>query len=123
MAAIPIGVTVPGWPENTWAIEFPTPPASWTYRDAMVFIGTMARCVPPRVAGDCEYVLEDSGDGIVIRVIRAGKGEAHTYSPIGIPAGVRSQLMPAAEPATLSLDDAARRLCESIVLKPMGGAV
>src|SRR5262245_2304930 len=125
VSAIPIGVTVPGWPENTWAIEFPTPPRSWTHHDAIVFIGTMSRCVPPRVAGDCEYVLEDSTDGILIRVTRPGMGEARTYAPLGIPADVRRQLMPGVQrtPQVLSLDDTDRQLCESIVLQPMGGAV
>lgn len=117
-----MGVSVPGWPENTWAIEVNPAPASWDHRMLRVFLGTMARCLPPRTCDGCEFELTSAPGGVMATVTRKGQGEARTYAPLAVSAEVVAalSLVDGRVTGPLELDDATRALAEQIRLHPMG---
>jgi hypothetical protein len=125
MGMLPIGVVTPGWPENTWAVEYPVPPDRWTARETRAFLGAMSRLVPPRTADPCDFEMTTDEKGVMLRVWRTGEGEARTYSPVMLPVSTLQALGAAGGSlqGTLVLDEAERTLAESLALNPMGGAV
>jgi hypothetical protein len=125
MSTIAVGVRVPGWDENTWAIACPTPPFEWSVHDLRVFMAAVARCLPSLSPDDLEYELLPSPGGIRLRLFRGAHGEAVTYAPLALPPATKEALSLATDPLTavLTLTDRERAEAGTFTIAPMGGAV
>ena len=89
MPTIPIGVRVPGWDEDKWAIACERAPHEWSVHDLRVFMGAAARCLPSLSPDDLEYELLPEPGGIRLRIFRGTHGEAVTYTPLALSAATR----------------------------------
>ncbi len=110
MPTIPIGVRVPGWDEDTWAIACDRAPNEWSVHDLRVFMGAAARCLPSLSPDDLEYELLPEPGGVRLRLFRGRHGEAVTYAPLALSAETRRAVGVETAPVTsvLVLSD-----CES----------
>jgi hypothetical protein len=124
MSTISIGVKVPGWDENTWAVVCPTPPFEWTPHDLRVFMAAVARCLPSLSPDDLEYELLPSPGGIRVRLFRGTHGEALTYAALALPASTKEAFRLTTDPvsAVFSISDRERAEAAALTISPMGGA-
>ena len=124
MSTIAIGIRVPGWDENTWAIVCPAPPPEWSVHDLRVFMGAVARCLPSLSPDDLEYELLPSPGGIRVRLYRGAHGEAVTYAPLELPPVTRAALGLNTAPITavLTLTDKEKAASAELTVSPMGDA-
>jgi hypothetical protein len=122
VAAIPISVTVPNWPENIWAIELSSPR---TPDDVRVLMGAMSRCLAPRTPGDCEYAISEADEGVMIRVWRYDCGEARTCTPVRLTAEALAdfRIVNGQAGGTLALAGDERCRSESVTIQPMGAGL
>jgi hypothetical protein len=125
MSTIAIGVRVPGWDENIWAVACPTPPFEWSVRDLRVFMAAVARALPSLSPDDLEYELLPTSGGVRVRLFRGAHGEAVTYAPLALPAATKAALGLATAPigAVFRISDAEREAAAEFTITPMGGAV
>jgi hypothetical protein len=124
MSTIAVGVRVPGWDENTWAIACPTPPHEWSVRDLRVFMAAVARCVPALSPDDLEFELLPAIGGVRVRLFRGAHGEAVTYAPLALPAATTNALGLTTHPVTavFSISERERADAGALTISPMGGA-
>jgi hypothetical protein len=125
MSTIAVGVRVPGWDENTWAIVCPTPPHEWSVHDLRVFMGAVARCLPSLSPDDLEYELLPTNAGIRVRLYRGMHGEAVTYAPLVLSSATKDafDLDTTPRTAVLTLTERERTDAAVLTISPMGGAV
>ncbi len=100
MPTIPIGVRVPGWDEDKWAITCERAPHEWSVHDVRVFLGAAARCLPSLSPDDLEYELLPERGGIRVRIFRGTHGEVVTYTPLALSAATRRALGVETAPVT-----------------------
>jgi hypothetical protein len=125
MSTVAIGVRVPGWDENTWAIACPTPPFEWSVHDLRVFMAAAARCLPSLSPDDLEYELLPTNAGVRVRLFRGAHGEAVTYAPLALSPATKAALGLNTAPVTavLTLSERERGEAAALTISPMGGAI